>query len=351
VKSRLDATPPLSREIAGDDLEKAPFSPRARRLWALGLYALLVLLSGSFLFRIARWTKTAGLDWLGPAVLGIFLGLGGILLLVLFIRALRRRRFLHLLFLLLIVAAFFPAYLNLELPLERFHLLLFGTLGILTFWALRPRLYTLQFYLAALNIVLVVSFLDELCQGLVPDRIYDLNDIWVNLFSGAIGILLMRMSDINAPLPLHPHYRKEHAACTESPPLIDLHIYLSDFFYLLPLACVLATDLWLTQPLDTEDLLGVWQLQAERGASLELMDGRHALLDFPDCKLMVDHYLEGNRLDGYRIGVYSPDTEREDLPPPCREALSRAFRVRRAEDRKFSLYREDYGVFILPEKP
>jgi len=31
--------------------------------------------------------------------------------------------------------------------------------------------------------------------------------------------------------------------------------------------------------------------------------------------------------------------------------LSRAFRVRRAEDRKFSLYREDYGVFILPEKP
>ena len=336
-----------SGPVPGDPFETGTWGTFGRqplRYVTLALYSVCLCFSGAYLYKLARWTEAQGIGWIGPGVLRTILVIAGILLVIQLFRALLKRRFLHILFLLLIAGCFIPAYLTLHLPLERFHFLEYGILGVLIFWSLKPRRYFLQFYLLSLNILLVVSFFDEIFQGFVPERIYDIHDISINIFSGMIGILAVRMMDLEAPLPLHPHHREEHVAPDEPPPLIDLHIFGSDLFFVLPLLCILALNLFLIHAHEAKDFQGVWQDPLRKEYTLSLYEDGRVLVDFPWCKLFCRFDLEGNRLDGFRLslGIYG---DPEDLSPPCREALEGRFRIHRSKEDRFSLSRKDLGTF------
>ena len=314
------------------------------RYVALVLYSVCLCFSGAYLYKLARWTDTVGMGWIGPGTLRAILVIASILLCIQLIRALLKQRYLHILFLILIAGCFIPAYLNLHRPLERFHFLEYGILGVLIFWTFSPRRYSLQFYLLALNILLGVSFFDEIFQGFVPERIYDIKDIWINIFSGMIGLLSFRMMDLNAPLPLHPHHREEHVAPEEPHPLIDLHIFGFDLFFVLPLLCILGLNFILVHAREAEDFHGTWQNPSEKEYSLSLYEDGRALMDFPTCKFFCSFDLEGNLLDGYRISLWS-DTDFKVLAPPCRKALGKSFPTHRDKTGRLSLTRKDLGTF------
>ena len=324
--------------------DRSPAAPQAsrRRYAIVAAYSALLCLSGAYLYRLARWMQTHGPDWIGPVVFGVLFSAGFVLLGVQVFRAVSRRRFLHLLLMLLILLSFFPAFVNLHRPLERFHLLEYGLLGALIFWARSPRRYSLQFYLGSLGYLLLLGFVDELLQGVVVGRYYDLQDVWINVFSGTIGILVMRMMDLNAPLPLHPRPRHEDAGPLRPAPLIDLHIYGRDLLYVLPVLLVLGTDLVLTRSLRLEDLRGDWCDDGRGIYALQIQPDHRSLLLSPDCKTTCRCDLEGNLLDGFRLALGDVGVPL-DWSPPCKEAFRRRFRTGRDDAGNRYLEREGTG--------
>ena len=77
-------------------------------------------------------------------------------------------------------------------PAEATHFLEYGVLSVLIFYKLRNRYVEVRsapLYLAAALLTLGVGTLDELYQGWLPNRYYDLNDIVTNGSSGALGLI------------------------------------------------------------------------------------------------------------------------------------------------------------------
>jgi hypothetical protein len=324
-------------------------TPRGRtaRFVVLAVYCLFLFVSGAYLYQIVRWVQSIGLEWIFPWVTLAFLGMTIVLLGTQIVRALSRKRYSHLLFLGIVLLSFFPAYFNIDRPLERFHFLEYSVLGGMIFRALASGKYSLRFYLVSLNLLLLVSYCDEVIQGFVSGRYYDIRDIWINIFSGAIGLLVLRMADLNHPLPLHPALKPEHAGSTRKPPLVDLHIFWTDLLLLLPLACILLFNFQITRPRHSGDLPGVWLNGSAPGSRLRFEAGERAWAELPDCSARFSYALGGNALDGYYVALIRDNENEKTDTIPCREAYTKNFHIRRDAAGRIFLFREDLGSFTL----
>lgn len=67
------------------------------------------------------------------------------------------------------------------LPIERIHFIEYGILGWLSYWA---------FGWKAIFYVITIGIIDELIQGILPDRFFDMRDIWMNVIGGGLGIMM-----------------------------------------------------------------------------------------------------------------------------------------------------------------
>lgn len=67
------------------------------------------------------------------------------------------------------------------LPIERIHFIEYGTLGWLSYWAGGKK---------AFPYVIAIGIIDELIQGLLPNRFFDIRDIFMNVIGSFIGIFL-----------------------------------------------------------------------------------------------------------------------------------------------------------------
>jgi len=316
-----DRAPPSPAPSTGTP----PHGVRPGNLLVLLLYCLFLFCCSAFLYRAALWSQASGYGWLGEWLTRLFLGLIGTLFLYQAIRAFRRKRYAHLLFLCVVVFCFFPAYFNLGLSLERFHLLLYGVLGILVFRTLAPPRYSLRFYLLGLNLLLGVSTFDEILQGWVADRYYDIRDIWTNIFSGMIGLLAVRTMDLSAPLPLHPPSKHEHPdAGVRPPPLIDLHIYRADLLLMLPVAVLLLFDARVTQLPRVEELAGAWRDRATGSLQMRFLASGEVRIRLEGCEFVRFAEPGGNALDGYRIRLIEAEEAFEGCDgeaAPCAKQL------------------------------
>jgi len=316
------------------------------------LYCSTLFLSAAYLYRITKWLDSLGYSWLRPGILTVTLSIFGLLLVIQVVRVISEKRYVNLLFFIIIGLSFFPAYFNLERPLERFHLLQYSILGILVFRVLAPRRYSLQFYLLSLNILLLVAYTDEILQGFFADRVYDIQDIWINIFSGIIGILFLRVMDLNSPLSLHPKPRKEHAAPVNHFPLIDLHIYKTDVLFCIPIIVVLLANLVLISPFKIKDRIsGQWFMPGEERYALSLAPDKKALVDFPCCKIISDYGIEGNLLDGFRLKLTGMAILEEE-PPACRGFIrKKRYYLRFDQDDQLMIFAKGWGTFYKkPEK-
>lgn len=93
-------------------------------------------------------------------------------------------------------------------PEEKIHFIQYGLVGALFARALRHHLpRPIAAYGVALAIASVAGWLDEMLQGLLPNRHYDVSDIYLDAASAFLGLLVYaliphrRIAD--APMPRH----------------------------------------------------------------------------------------------------------------------------------------------------
>jgi len=83
---------------------------------------------------------------------------------------------------------FFYAMSWLHRPAERIHFIEYGLLSFFLYRYFRHSIKGYPRYGATLLGAMVVGVLDELLQGLLPNRFYDLQDIGINLLSSGLGL-------------------------------------------------------------------------------------------------------------------------------------------------------------------
>lgn len=88
-----------------------------------------------------------------------------------------------------------------KLPAEKFHFIEYGFLGYLSYSAVEKsdRVNSLSekffdsrhslYYSTACLIVLIIASADEFIQYLLPNRVGELSDVFINLVSGALGLM------------------------------------------------------------------------------------------------------------------------------------------------------------------
>lgn len=155
-------------------------------LYTLALYALLPI--GPRLGLAAL--RTAPGSWLlGPGL--AVLGAAGALALVV---RLRRRRAPPWAYLALAGAAlaYVVAFSSLRAArLERTHLPEYGVAGILAWRALVPLVPGPAAYVAAAGLGAAIGLGDELLQGVVPGRHWDLRDVGMNALGALLGVIVL----------------------------------------------------------------------------------------------------------------------------------------------------------------
>lgn len=67
------------------------------------------------------------------------------------------------------------------LPVERIHFIEYGVLGWLSYWAFGRK---------AFIYVVTIGIIDELIQGVLPNRFFDMRDIFMNIAGGGLGIAM-----------------------------------------------------------------------------------------------------------------------------------------------------------------
>ena len=80
--------------------------------------------------------------------------------------------------------------LNMEIPIERIHLVEYMGLGYLIARAMGASFQDPFLVGRALGLVIGIGTGDELIQGAWPERVFDLRDIFFNTISGVAGIIL-----------------------------------------------------------------------------------------------------------------------------------------------------------------
>lgn len=115
--------------------------------------------------------------------------LSSILVLVVFWILLRRKERRATVYAAIVVISFLYCYLFriVTLPIERIHM---GEYGILTFFivmALAGHARGNILYLWAVIMAFHIGIIDELVQGFIAGRYYDLQDVWLNAYACGLG--------------------------------------------------------------------------------------------------------------------------------------------------------------------
>lgn len=88
-------------------------------------------------------------------------------------------------------------------PEEQVHFIQYGLVGVFFARALRPMLQREgRALVGAFVLAVLAGWIDEILQGLLPSRHYDLRDIALNAVSALLGLLVYRVIPRHRPLPL-----------------------------------------------------------------------------------------------------------------------------------------------------
>ncbi|MBW1913162.1 MAG: VanZ family protein, partial [Deltaproteobacteria bacterium] len=82
-------------------------------------------------------------------------------------------------------------YFYCEFPAERLHMAEYGLLVIFVYRALKVRIKTVWIYLPIILYTFFVGLLDEIIQGILPNRVYEFKDITINWASSFLATCLL----------------------------------------------------------------------------------------------------------------------------------------------------------------
>lgn len=163
-----------------------PAGGSAARSWALlGGYVLLIFVSLPLVRGVVIALRQQHL--LGGAVtLVYFLAAVAVVYHVVFdVRLSDRLAYFALVLLAAVTGAM---VLGLAIPEERIHFVQYGLMALLARRALAWHVGPARQYAAAFAIAAVAGWVDELIQGALPDRVYDLRDVAINAVAALLAL-------------------------------------------------------------------------------------------------------------------------------------------------------------------
>ena len=88
-------------------------------------------------------------------------------------------------------ALFFYGMTRIQRAVEQIHFIEYGMLAFFLFRFLKHSLKSPWSYAGSVAGAFGVGVVDELIQGLLPNRFFDPRDIWINLWSAALGMMVI----------------------------------------------------------------------------------------------------------------------------------------------------------------
>jgi len=161
---------------------------RMKKDWLLAiLYVCFIYATLNFAPAPLQFLRSHNLLRLSLAVVYVFFIVG---LLTLMIRRGEKRWWRYVLF--LFVISLYPLIAkHTSSPEEQIHFFEYGLVGVLFARALAAgKPYAPKIWLGAFVLGTAAGWLDEILQGMLPTRHYDVRDIWLNAISVALGLLL-----------------------------------------------------------------------------------------------------------------------------------------------------------------
>ena len=160
--------------MSNNKLRPAFFRKRAGRRVIILLYTLLILATLPLARTVWDWI---GAEWGYVVLLGLYCGAAGFMY----------SRYRNILILALMVLVSLAIFKIIPLPIERIHFIEYGILGWLV-WRASGK--GKRGFALSMGYILAISVLDEVIQGILPNRVYDIRDIWMNVTGGCIGLVL-----------------------------------------------------------------------------------------------------------------------------------------------------------------
>lgn len=118
----------------------------------------------------------------------------GISILIYLIYYKKKARISSYLWLLIVTILYIQAFNSLnEFPIEKIHLIEYGVLGFLVFKALKNDLKDLSIYIWSGLIIFYVGIIDETVQWITPNRVGTIEDVWLNVKSGILVLMLIEL--------------------------------------------------------------------------------------------------------------------------------------------------------------
>ncbi len=164
------------------------------RIWRWGIVTLYTLSIYAFLPYAPRFWRFVLGHW-GDSVnyLGIFFVcvLGAYFLVHLIFQRQVKDFSVYLAFFLISIACLAILKYMCVTGAERFHLLLYGTLTCFIFWAFKFDVKRRRVYLYTAALAMLLGAIDEGIQYVLPMRVFDVRDIYMNWLSSGMGELFI----------------------------------------------------------------------------------------------------------------------------------------------------------------
>ncbi len=208
------------------------------------------------------------------------------------------RRSVPVLFFLGALGAGYGLFIHLlsDFPVERIHLLEYGVLSWLLLRVLETRYGPVRTTAYVISLVFIVGLMDELLQGLLPNRYYDARDVGINLCSGVLGLGLLYVGRRSMPSP------RSQGVALSCPPAgawsVDLACAAST---LVALAGILLIEHY---PVEESLLYGVWERPSRCGGMERFRFWPEGVFSWEDTEGNVvrgTYRLAGNHLEGLKI--------------------------------------------------
>ena len=159
----------------------------------LQVLSLIVLICLTIPYTPLLW-KPLSADQKSLIITGIYAlaFLLGLFILIYLFFCRKERRVLPYLWLFTVALLYLQALNSLkEFPIEKFHLIEYGVLGILTFKALKNDIKDLSVYILSGLVILYIGIFDETIQWFTPNRVGAIEDVWLNIKSGILSLMLI----------------------------------------------------------------------------------------------------------------------------------------------------------------
>ena len=163
-----------------------------RDRFLLALYLLFLFGTTPLMPQLWSWAAS----WMGRGRRFLPEASGGLSFLLVFATLLRgAKRFpLKLLMFALVGGLFFFSMDRVGRPVEKIHFTEYGWLSFFIFRVLRHCQPSLRRYGGAFAGVCLIGLLDECLQGFLPNRVFDLRDLWFNALAGTFGLVIVALA-------------------------------------------------------------------------------------------------------------------------------------------------------------